>query len=135
MNLNKLKSSYNAFSKVASKLINDKGKTLDKIQEGLKKATANKGSLTNVWDQLQLLFSLAKDYASGNYTAIPKSSIIAIVAALLYFISPLDLIPDFLVGLGFVDDAFVLGLVYKQVLKELDKYQVWKDSQKKIIHI
>ena len=135
MNLNKLKSSYNAFSKVASKLINDKGKTLDKIQEGLKKATANKGSLTNIWDQLQLLFSLAKDYASGNYTAIPKSSIIAIVAALLYFISPLDLIPDFLVGLGFVDDAFVLGLVYKQVLKELDKYQIWKDSQKKIIHI
>ena len=135
MNLNKLKSSYNAFSKIASKLINDKGKTLDKIQEGLKKATANKGSLTNIWDQLQLLFSLAKDYASGNYTAIPKSSIIAIVAALLYFISPLDLIPDFLVGLGFVDDAFVLGLVYKQVLKELDKYQIWKDSQKKIIHI
>lgn len=135
MNLNKLKSSYNAFSKIASKLINDKGKTLDKIQEGLKKATANKGSLTNIWDQLQLLFSLAKDYASGNYTAIPKSSIIAIVAALLYFISPLDLIPDFLVGLGFVDDAFVLGLVYKQVLKELDKYQAWKDSQKKIIHI
>jgi len=135
MNLNKLKSSYNAFSKVASKLINDKGKTLDKIQEGLKKATANKGSLTNIWDQLQLLFSLAKDYASGNYTAIPKSSIIAIIAALLYFISPLDLIPDFLVGLGFVDDAFVLGLVYKQVLKELDKYQIWKDSQKKIIHI
>ena len=135
MNLNKLKSSYNAFSKVASKLINDKGKTLDKIQEGLKKATANKGSLTNIWDQLQLLFSLAKDYSSGNYNAIPKSSIIAIVAALLYFISPLDLIPDFLVGLGFVDDAFVLGLVYKQVLKELDKYQIWKDSQKKIIHI
>jgi len=135
MNLNKLKSSYNAFSKVASKLIKDKGKTLDKIQEGLKKATANKGSLTNIWDQLQLLFSLAKDYSSGNYNAIPKSSIIAIVAALLYFISPLDLIPDFLVGLGFVDDAFVLGLVYKQVLKELDKYQIWKDSQKKIIHI
>lgn len=135
MNLNKLKSSYNAFSKLASKLLNDKGKTLDKIQEGLKKATANKGSLTNIWDQLQLLFSLAKDYASGNYTAIPKSSIIAVVAALLYFISPLDLIPDFLVGLGFVDDAFVLGLVYKQVLKELDKYQVWKDSQKEIIHI
>ena len=89
----------------------------------------------NIWDQLQLLFSLAKDYASGNYTEIPKSSIVAIVAALLYFISPLDLIPDFLVGLGFVDDAFILGLVYKQVLKELHKYQAWKDSQKKIIHI
>ncbi|TKC12070.1 DUF1232 domain-containing protein [Pedobacter polaris] len=135
MNFNKLKSSYTAFSKIASVLLKDKKATLNKVQEGLKKATENKGSLSNVWDQLQLLFSLSKDYTNGTYTSIPKSSIIAILAALLYFISPLDIIPDFLVGLGFVDDAFILGLVYKQVIKELDKYQVWKDGQKKIIHI
>jgi uncharacterized membrane protein YkvA (DUF1232 family) len=135
MNFNKLKSSYNAFSKVAGTLLKDKNKTLKKVQEGLKKATENQGSLGNIWDQLQLLFSLVKDYANGNYTAVPKSTIVAIVAALLYFISPLDIIPDFLVGLGFVDDAFILSLVYKKVIKELDKYQVWLDGQKKIIHI
>ena len=135
MNFNKLKSSYNAFSKVAGTLLKDKNKTLKKVQEGLKKATENQGSLGNIWDQLQLLFSLVKDYANGNYTAVPKSTIVAIVAALLYFISPLDIIPDFLVGLGFVDDAFILSLVYKKVIKELDKYQIWKDGKGNIIHI
>lgn len=135
MNFDQLKSSFDAFTKKASTLINDKSKTTSKIQEAIKKATANKGSLSNVWDQIQLFFALAKDYTSGTYTDIPKSSIIAIMAGLLYFISPLDIIPDFIVGLGFLDDAFILGMVYKKVAKELERYQEWKDQQKKIIHI
>lgn len=118
--------SYFAFSKIAGTLIKDKGKTLSKIQEGFAKADENKSALTNVWEQLQLLFSLAKDYANGAYTSIPKTTMIAVLAALLYFISPLDLVPDFIVGLGFLDDAFILGFVVKKVAKELEKYQAWK---------
>lgn len=135
MNFDQLKSSFDAFNKKASTLLNDKGKTTSKIQEAIKKATANKGSLSNVWDQIQLFFALAKDYANGTYTDIPKSAIIAIMAGLLYFISPLDIIPDFILGLGFLDDAFILGMVYKKVAKELERYQEWKYQQKKIIHI
>ena len=135
MNFDQLKSSFDAFTQKASTLINDKGKTTSKIQEAIKKATANKASLNNVWDQIQLFFALAKDYVNGTYTDIPKTSIIAIMAGLLYFISPLDIIPDFIVGLGFLDDAFILGMVYKKVAKELERYQDWKDQQKKIIHI
>lgn len=135
MNFDQLKSSFDAFTKKAGTLLNDKGKTTSKIQEAIKKATANKGSLSNVWDQIQLFFALAKDYANGTYTNIPKSAIIAIMAGLLYFISPLDIIPDFIWGLGFLDDAFILGMVYKKVAKELERYQEWKDQQKKIIHI
>lgn len=128
MNFKKLMLSYAAFSKIAATLIKDKGKTLNKIQEGFIKADGNKGALTNVWDQLQLLFSLAKDYISGAYTAIPKTTMISVIAALLYFISPLDLVPDFLVGLGFLDDAVILGFVFKKISQELEKYQVWKVS-------
>lgn len=141
MNFKKLMFSYFAFSKIAGTLIKDKGKTLSKIQEGFAKANENKGALANVWEQLQLLFSLAKDYTSGAYTAIPKTTMISILAALLYFISPLDLVPDFLVGLGFLDDAVILGFVFKKVTKELEKYQEWKrlstskEDPNKIIHI
>ncbi len=135
MNFKKLMSSYAEFNKTASKLIKNNGNTLQKLQEGFKKATANKVSLANFWDELQLLFSLVKDYSSGKYTAIPKSSIISVLAALLYFISPLDLIPDFIMGLGLVDDVIVLKFVYNKMKKELDRYQTWKVAQKNIIPI
>lgn len=132
---------YAVFNKIAATLIKDKGKTLNKIQEGFAKAEVNKSALGNVWEQLQLLFSLAKDYPSGAYTAIPKTTMISVLAALLYFISPLDLVPDFLVGLGFLDDAVILGFVFKKVSQELKKYQDWKalnsskEEPNKMIHL
>jgi uncharacterized membrane protein YkvA (DUF1232 family) len=135
MDLNKLKSRFNIFKKSAQKLVEDKSNTLKKVHEGLKKADEHKGALANIWQQLLLLFEVAKAYSNGSYTTIPKGSIVAIVAGLLYFISPLDLIPDFIAGLGFVDDALILSLVYKQVAKDLEKYLSWKAAQKKIIHI
>lgn len=133
MDFKKIMSSYANFSKSASILIKDKA--LKKIQEGYKKATGNKVSLENIWDDLDSLFSLTKDYVRGNYTAISKSAIISVLAALLYFISPLDVIPDFILGLGFLDDVIVLRFVLKSVRKELKKYQAWKVEQKKIIHL
>ena len=130
MNFGKLKMKLDAFNKKASELVNDKSKTLSKIEEGLKIASANKGALSDVWSQLLLLFSLTKDYAKGSYVDIPKTTIVSVLAALLYLISPIDLVPDFIVGMGFLGDAFVLGFVYKRVSKELLKYQVWKAQQK-----
>lgn len=135
MNLIKLKIIFTAFRKAASFLTKDKREILVKVREGAHKAALNKGALTNVWEQLQLLFSVSKDYANGSYTAIPKGSIIAITAALLYFISPLDLIPDLIPGLGFVDDAYIFGLVFKQVGKDLERYKKWKKSGENIIPI
>lgn len=135
MDLKRLMLRYAGFSKLATLLIKDKGKTLRRVQDGFKKATNNKGSLTDIWDELQLLFSLVKDYAKGDYTAISKSAIISILAGLLYFISPLDLVPDFILGLGFLDDVIVLRFVYKKMRKELEQYQAWKVARANIVNV
>ncbi|MBK1624563.1 YkvA family protein [Afifella marina] len=39
----------------------------------------------------------------------PTRAKLTVVAALAYFVSPFDLVPDFIVGLGFLDDASVLA--------------------------
>ncbi len=135
MNYQKLKRIFSTFSQIAKPLIKNKRKTLIKVQEGSKKAFNNKASLTGVWDNLQLLLSLVKDYSSGAYTNIPTGSIVAIMASLLYFISPLDLVPDFIPGLGFIDDVYVLTKVYGQIAKDLEKYKKWKATQTKIMSI
>jgi len=126
MNQKDVKNSFKKFTKIAEQLSNDKSKVLIRVQKGLKKAAENEGSLGNVWEKIQLLFSLAKDYSNGNYNNVSRSAIVAIIGSLLYFISPIDVIPDFIFGLGFIDDAFILGYVYKKVVKEIEKYQAWK---------
>ena len=135
MKESKLKKSFKRFTTAAQQLLTDKSKTLTKVEEGIDKASKNKAKLTAVWDKLQLLFALAKDYANGSYKDISNTSIVAIIGSLLYFISPIDVIPDFILGLGFLDDAFIIGYVFNKVAKELDKYQEWRDKQKGIISI
>jgi uncharacterized membrane protein YkvA (DUF1232 family) len=119
----------------ATVILEDKNKAGETIKEALGKAVSNKGNLEGVWAKMVLLFAVAKDYVNGDYTEIPKRSIVAILGGLIYFLSPIDVVPDFIPVLGFVDDVFVLNLVYKQVLKDLEKYKIWKDNQGKIISI
>lgn len=131
-NLKKVESSFKNSKEEAEKLIEDKDKTNKKLDEAFKKASANKGKLEEVWNYLQLFFSISRDYINGNYREIPKGSIIAIIGALIYFLSPIDLIPDFIPVIGYVDDIFVLGLVFNQVKSDLDEYEIWKNKSIKV---
>lgn len=129
MKESKLKHSFKKFTAAAQHLLTNKTETLSKVQEGIAKASKNKDKLTAVWDKMQLLFDLSKDYAKGNYKDISNASIAAVIGSILYFISPIDVIPDFILGLGFMDDAFIIGFVFSKVAKELEKYQQWKTKQ------
>lgn len=127
-----LKELYRKFSKSetrASQLIKDKEKTRRTLDQALMKAAVNKKDLSGIWDQLQNLFSLVRDYSTGSYKDIPKKSLIAIVAGIVYFLSPIDMFPDFILGFGLIDDMFIIGLVIKQVAKDIEKYQLWKMQQ------
>lgn len=119
----------------ATVILNDKTRASKTIKDALGKAVTNKGDLEGVWAKLVLLFAVSKDYVNGSYTEIPKRSIVAILGGLVYFLSPIDVIPDFVPALGFIDDIYILNLVYRQVLKDLEKYKAWKDAQGKIIDI
>lgn len=119
------------FGKKAKEYANDKEKSKGLVNDAFKKAKKfekKKGPLEEIWDNVQLLFGLIKDWASGEYKDIPMGSIVLIIIGLLYFVSPIDLVPDFIPG-GIIDDALVLGLVIKQVMNDLDKYHLWKENQ------
>jgi uncharacterized membrane protein YkvA (DUF1232 family) len=70
---------------------------------------------------------LIKDYWKGTYRDISVKSIVIFVAALAYIISPIDLIPDYIIGLGQIDDAVILGLSLYFLEKDLLKYKDWRD--------
>ena len=118
------------FGKKAKEYAGDKEKTGKLLRDAAKKANdleKKKGPLEEIWDNIQLLFGMVKDWISGEYKEIPVGSIVVIIMGLLYFVSPVDIIPDFIPG-GLVDDALVLGLVIKQVKSDIEKYKAWKES-------
>ena len=71
--------------------------------------------------QCHLLWRMVRDSARGEFKA-PWRTIAAAAAALVYFINPLDLVPDFLPGVGLLDDATVVGLCLKMVRDDLKRY-------------
>ncbi len=78
--------------------------------------------------------SLVKDYYQGNYKDIPYKTISAVVVGLLYILNPIDIIPDFIPLIGYIDDALVIVITFclKLVEKDLHKYQSWKKRQTSI---
>ncbi|MDZ5601339.1 YkvA family protein [Pseudomonas sp. RP23018S] len=93
-------------------------------------AVARKGpKLGKMREDLRLMQSLCLAWWRGEYRAISKKSLITIVAGLLYFVSPIDAIPDWILGVGFLDDIAVLGWVVKTVADELASFKAWRDAQ------
>ena len=85
------------------------------------------GFWVRLFQDFKLLIPLIKDYWKGNYRDVSVKSIIIFLVALAYIISPIDLIPDYIIGLGQIDDAVILGLSLYFLEKDLLKYKEWKD--------
>lgn len=100
-------------------------KFLKNIEATLKKIP-NVGSLLS---DIPLLVALVKSYISGEYKEIPYNSIVAVVAALLYVISPIDIIPDIIPVIGFADDAVAVAFCMKMIHDDLEKYKTWRDQR------
>jgi uncharacterized membrane protein YkvA (DUF1232 family) len=83
----------------------------------------------NVKEKFFVIGRLIKAYSLGQYRQIPWKPLLLITAAVIYFISPLDLIPDVIPGLGFTDDVGILLTVYNSIHGELEKFLTWEKSQ------
>jgi len=123
-----IKDVFGKSKKEAEEVVNDEEKVEGIIDEAAGKAEKEKNSLTQIWHQLQLFISLLKDYFSGEYTYVPKAHIVLILAGVLYFILPFDFAPDFIPGIGYIDDAFVLSVIARQMIYILEEYETWKDN-------
>lgn len=117
------------YEKKAKEYIHSPHKTEKLLKSAYEKARHRKGSLMVIWDRLILFFDLARAYMKGEYRQISKGTILTIISAIIYFVSPFDLIPDFIAGFGILDDAAVIQFAIKKISPELDAFQKWKDQK------
>ncbi|MEX1238850.1 MAG: DUF1232 domain-containing protein [Cyclobacteriaceae bacterium] len=76
-----------------------------------------------------VLGRLLKAYALGDYREIPWKTLLLIVAAIIYFLNPLDLIPDLIPLTGLTDDFAVLLWVYNSASNEVHKFLDWEKNK------
>lgn len=122
-------SSFRSAKNKASEYANDADKLNDLLYEASQKADSKQGRLADVWDSLMACLRLLRAYATGQYKDIPWVSLLSIIAAVIYFVMPVDMIPDFILTLGFVDDAALLGLIISSVKSDIDSFLLWEETR------
>ena len=102
-----------------------------KVNQRAKEIEAKLPRLKQVFEQTKIMLSMVKDYWDGAYREIPYWAISAVSLSLLYVLNPADVIPDVVIGVGYLDDATVVAFCLKLVERELERYQEWQAAQSK----
>ncbi|MBC7447939.1 MAG: DUF1232 domain-containing protein [Hymenobacteraceae bacterium] len=99
------------------------------LNDSYKKAAEKKdiGQMAgDVWESLQVLFRLIGAAVSGKYHGIPTTVLLGGTAVLLYFLSPIDAIPDFIPVIGLLDDVALLAWFTGTIKDEMDRFEAWE---------
>jgi uncharacterized membrane protein YkvA (DUF1232 family) len=102
---------------------------LSRLGVKLKDTNWKNVSMTDVKAKFSILGRLVKAYALGHYREIPWKTLLIVVAAIIYFVNPIDLIPDLIPVAGLTDDFGILVWVYNSLSGEIEKFLAWEQSQ------
>jgi uncharacterized membrane protein YkvA (DUF1232 family) len=109
----------------AGSYLRHKEKLLWLLERATRKSAQYYEFLLAPWESLQIFFRLLRAQVAGNFCA-PAGSLSMVVAAVIYFVSPFDLIPDSIPVLGLVDDASVLTFVARSNLTLISNFRKWE---------
>ena len=112
----------------AKKIVSDPER-MEKLAKESFSLLKGEGKLAVVRREGLLLWKLVKDAITGRYRGLKKRNLLLIVAGLMYLVNPMDLLPDFLFGLGFFDDVGVLMYVFKKLDGEIKAYEAWRGEE------
>ncbi len=99
---------------------------LDRLEAKLKKVPVG----GDVLSMVPVMISMLRSYFKKEYKDIPIGTLIALISALLYWLTPIDVIPDAFPVAGYVDDATVIAACLKLINDDLKEYKEWKDKNK-----
>lgn len=78
-------------------------------------------------EQLSIVARLLKAYASGEYRQLPWKTLIRVIAVLIYFVSPIDILPDFLPIIGLTDDIALMLWLFSGMGDDIEKFRQWEN--------
>lgn len=120
---------FNEAKEAAEKLVREKEKLERMLEEAVTKARQQRQKIAGFWDDLRTLIQMLRSYFNNEYTQLPWKTIVFAVAAILYFLNPFDLIPDFLPSVGFLDDATVVAFVVNALREDLERFRRFRQGE------
>ena len=123
----KKSASYRAAMARAAALLKKPKKLSRLADDALQRARKlDPAPLRDLAANLSLMTRLIKAYARGEYRGLSWSSMVLAVTAIVYFVVPFDLVPDFIFTLGFLDDAAILAWTIATLRNELTDFSRWE---------
>ncbi len=99
------------------------------IQEAIAKSGGLSGNnIAAFREQLGIVTRLLKAYASGEYRQLPWKTLIRVIAVLIYFVSPIDILPDFLPIVGLTDDIALMFWLFSGMKDDIEKFRQWEQT-------
>lgn len=105
----------------------DKAQSCLKTPDSLKKLSddlsgyMNKDGLKNVQSQLVQLYDYVKPLLTKGYYDYKDHTLVLIIAIIIYVVSPIDLIPDYLPAVGLIDDSALVGWLFQKLGDKLNQ--------------
>ncbi|MBX7224526.1 MAG: DUF1232 domain-containing protein [Chitinophagales bacterium] len=120
---------YDRLIKQAEDLITNNEQVSSLIDQAFEKIGNMSATYYFIQDHIFALVRMLKLWLKQEYKGISTKSVIAVIAALLYFINPLDLIPDFIPFIGQLDDILVLSYLVKTLNHEIQRFMAWEKDR------
>tara|TARA_B110000495_G_C22490301_1_gene302036 strand:+ start:41 stop:436 length:396 start_codon:yes stop_codon:yes gene_type:complete len=105
-------------------------KLIEDVLNKLKELSNNKKTSEKLNNYLRLFIRMINAYTSKEYRYFPWKTICLLVAGLIYFIYPIDLIPDFIPVAGIIDDVALIAWIYDSIKEDIDNFLEWEKSSK-----
>jgi uncharacterized membrane protein YkvA (DUF1232 family) len=120
---------FNVFLNRASKLLGKPFKAvlmLNEVATKLADEKSGKNKFAQLIDVMLAVVRMVRSYISGSYRQIETGTIVSGIAVLLYTLSPIDLVPDFIPVVGFLDDLSLMSWFVGKFHGEIQKFRDWE---------
>ena len=101
-------------------------KLLEDSKDKIGKLAKDDEKVKGILGVLRTFMRMIRAYLKGEYQVVPWKTLLLIVAALIYFVSPLDFIPDFIPITGFIDDVSIIVWVFSRIQKDIREFEAWE---------
>ncbi len=117
----------------AADIIGDRDSMNDLVsssREKLQNINFEDSKISRMAVSLRVMARIIKAFANGKYRELPWKSLLSLVGGLVYFMMPIDLIPDFIPFTGFLDDFTVIMLISGAFKHDIEEFLRWEEGSK-----